>query len=81
MKVAYSVLHRFIVVKLPALVRSKSINHTRLEEALQKNRETVLAVLPSLSNTSLVKQLREEASRLTRELTQEIQREYREERE
>ena len=62
-------------------MRTKSANHTRLEQALQKNKETVFEVLSSSSDASLLEELREEASRLTEELTQEIQREYREQRE
>ena len=72
--------HGFVVAKLPELLRTKSANHTRLEQALQKNKAAVFEVLSSSSNASLLKELRDEASRLTKELTQEVQWEYREQR-
>ena len=58
------------------LVKEKSVEHRRLEEALQQNKERVLALVSEkLGGSALVQRLREEAKNLTILLTNEIQRE------
>ena len=58
------------------LVKEKSVEHRRLEEALQRNKERVLALVSEkLGGSALVQRLREEAKNLTILLTNEIQRE------
>ena len=62
------------------LVKEKSVEHRRLEEALQHNKETVLTLVSkNLSDSSLVRGLREDARSLTMLLTREIRREVEEE--
>ena len=62
------------------LVREKTAQHRRLEEALQHNKETVLTLVSkNLSDSSLVRGLREDARSLTMLLTREIRREVEEE--
>jgi CRISPR/Cas system-associated protein Csx1 len=65
----------FIIAPIEVLVTEKSEYHIKLEEALKENKESI-AQLPW--NSSSLIELRTQANYLIRELTSEIQREYKE---
>ncbi len=56
-------------------MRNKSAHHFQLEQALKENKESIYR-LPS--NSSSVNELRKQTAKLIKELTSEIQREYKE---
>jgi hypothetical protein len=56
-------------------VTNKSAYHLKLEQALKENKKSIF----QLSwNSSILKELRKETTNLIKELTSEIQREYKE---
>lgn len=58
------------------LIKNKSVLHLELEKALKKNRETISQLA---SNSSIVNELRKQTRNIIKQLTSEIQREYKEE--
>ena len=62
------------------LISEKSAKHRRLEDLLRRNKEMILELVArNFGNSSLVRELRAEAMNWTILLTQEIQREEKEE--
>jgi hypothetical protein len=68
----------FIIVPVGELVINKSAHHLKLEQALKKKKESIYRLS---SNSSIVEELRNQTVDLIKELTSEIQREYKEEQE